>query len=198
MSNKHIVLATANPGKVKEIKQLLRGVAINVSPQMAFSVPEIEETGLTFIENALLKARNVAIHTDLPAIADDSGLVVGALNGAPGIRSARYAGSNATNAENISKLVDAIRLVPEEKRAAYFICVMVYLRYADDPDPIITKGVWQGNILTEPQGARGFGYDPIFWVPTHQCSSAQLSPEVKNQLSHRGHALRSLVKKLRP
>ena len=190
---KHIVLASNNPGKVREINQMLAGLHLTVAPQSDFEVTEAEETGLTFVENALLKARNAARFTGLPAIADDSGLEVDALHGAPGIYSARYAGPGAGDEKNLLKLLDDIEPVPDEKRTARFQCLMVFLRHELDPTPIICQGTWEGRLLHAPVGDNGFGYDPIFFVPTHHCSSAQLPPEVKNALSHRGQALRALV-----
>lgn len=191
-----IVLASSNAGKVKEINQLLSNQLIQVIPQSEFSVPEIEETGLTFVENAILKARNAARHSGLPAIADDSGLEVDALNGAPGIRSARFAGPAATDQANNDKLLEQLKEVPEARRSARFQCLLVYLRHPADPTPLICQGSWEGRILFQPQGENGFGYDPLFFVPDHHCSSAQLRPELKNQLSHRGRALRELLVKL--
>ena len=190
---KHIVLASSNPGKVREINQMLGGLHLSVVPQSDFKVIDAEETGLTFIENALLKARNATRHTGLPAIADDSGIEVDYLNGAPGIYSARYAGKNASDEQNLRKLLDDLVGIPEAERTARFQCLMVYLRHEFDPTPIICQGTWEGRILLELRGANGFGYDPIFFVPTHNCSSAELPPEVKNKLSHRGQALRLLV-----
>jgi len=190
---KRIVLASSNPGKVREINQLLAGLSIEVVPQSQFGVPDIEETGLSFIENALLKARNAAQHTGLPAIADDSGIEVDALNGAPGIYSARYAGVGASDQQNLDKLLEELKDVPQNLRSARFQCLMVYLRHAADPTPLICQGTWNGRILFEAQGINGFGYDPVFYVPTHDCSSAQLPPEVKNAISHRGQALRKLL-----
>ncbi len=191
-----IVLASGNAGKVKEINQLLSNQLIQVIPQSAFDVPEVEETGLTFVENAILKARNAARHSGLPAIADDSGLEVDALDGAPGIRSARFAGPDATDQANNDKLLEQLKAVPEAGRGARFQCLLVYLRHPADPTPIICQGTWEGRILFRPQGENGFGYDPLFFVPDHGCSSAELRPEVKNQLSHRGRALRELLVKL--
>ena len=188
-----IVLASNNPGKVREFAQLLVGLGHEVRPQSEFDVPEVEETGLTFVENALLKARNAAHHAGLPALADDSGLEVDALNGAPGIYSARYAGGGASDRANLEKLLADIQHVPETGRGARFQCVLVYLRHALDPTPLICQGTWEGRILHAPQGTQGFGYDPIFYVPSHGCSSAELPPETKNLLSHRGQALRKLV-----
>jgi len=193
---KRIVLASNNAGKVREFNQLLEGREIEVIPQSEFSVAEIEETGLTFVENALLKARNAAEHTGLPAVADDSGLEVDALQGAPGIYSARYAGAGASDLDNLVKLLDALKDVPDEKRSARFQCLMVYLRHAKDPTPRIFQGTWEGRIMYEARGDNGFGYDPVFHVPDQQCSSAQLPAEVKNRLSHRGQALRLLVNSL--
>lgn len=191
--SKKIVLASGNPGKVHEINQMLAGLHLAVVPQSDFEVTEAEETGLTFVENALLKARNAARFTQLAAIADDSGLEVDALRGAPGIYSARYAGSGAGDNANLLKLLEDIKKVPDEKRSARFQCVLVYLRHEQDPTPIICQGTWEGRLLRAPVGDNGFGYDPIFFVPTHNCSSAQLPPETKNALSHRGQALRKLV-----
>ena len=190
---KAIVLASSNPGKVREINQLLAGLSLQVQPQAEYGVADIEETGLTFVENALLKARNAAQHTGLPAIADDSGIEVDALYGAPGIYSARFAGEGASDQANLEKLLDELREVPEARRTARFQCLMVYLRHANDPTPLICQGTWEGRILFEPQGDNGFGYDPVFYVPTHDCSSAELPADVKNSLSHRGQALKQLV-----
>jgi XTP/dITP diphosphohydrolase len=191
--SKTIVLASSNTGKVREFNQLLGGLHIEVVPQSHFNVADAEETGLTFVENAILKARNAAQHTRLPAFADDSGLEVDALHGAPGIYSARYAGPKASDAENLEKLLALLKDVPEEKRGARFQCVLVYLRHALDPTPLICQGTWEGRILTTPRGANGFGYDPVFFVPTHACSAAELTAETKNALSHRGQALRQLL-----
>ena len=191
--SKTLVLASSNPGKVREINQMLAGLDLSVVPQSDFKVIDAEETGLTFIENALLKARNATRHTGLPAIADDSGIEVDYLNGAPGIYSARYAGKNASDEQNLRRLLDDLVGIPEAERTARFQCLMVYLRHEFDPTPVICQGTWEGRILLEPRGANGFGYDPIFFVPTHDCSSAELPPEVKNKLSHRGQALRLLV-----
>lgn len=188
-----IVLASSNPGKVREIAQLLSGVHLTVVPQSSYDIPEVPETGPTFVENAILKARNASRHTGLPAIADDSGLEVVALDGAPGVRSARYAGENGSDEANVAKLLRELAGVPQDKRTACFQCLMVYLRHADDPTPIICQGTWDGRILFELRGTSGFGYDPVFFVPTHNCSAAELPPEIKNQISHRGQALRKLI-----
>ena len=190
---KEIILASSNQGKVREINQLLAGLDLYVQPQTDFGVPDIEETGLTFVENAILKARNAAQHAGLPAIADDSGIEVDALNGAPGIYSARYAGIGASDQANLEKLLTELGDLPEEKRTARFQCLMVYMRHDCDPTPLICQGTWEGRILFKPQGENGFGYDPVFYVPTHDCSSAELTADVKNSLSHRGQALRKLL-----
>jgi XTP/dITP diphosphohydrolase len=191
-----IVLASNNPGKVREISQLLAPLKLDVVAQAELGVAEIEETGLTFVENAILKARNTASHTGLAAIADDSGLEVDALDGAPGIHSARYAGVDGNDQANITRLLRELADVPEAQRTARFQCLMVYLRHAVDPTPIICQGTWEGRVLFAPRGERGFGYDPVFFVPTHNCSAAELSPDIKNQLSHRGQALRKLLQAL--
>ncbi len=191
-----IVLATGNPGKVRELGQLLEELGVEILPQAEFAVPDIEETGLSFVENALLKARNAALHTGLPAIADDSGLEVDALQGAPGIYSSRYAGPEATDQDNIRKLLHSLQDIPEQQRTAHFRCLLVYMRHAADPCPVICQGSWEGYILSEPRGENGFGYDPVFYIPTLECSSAQLEPEVKNRISHRGKALLQLKEEL--
>ena len=190
---KQIVLASSNPGKVREINQLLANLGLHAHPQSEFGVSDAEETGLTFVENAIIKARNAAYHTGLPAIADDSGIEVDALNGAPGIYSARFAGPGASDRANLEKLLEELQDVPESGRSARFQCLMVYLRHARDPTPIICQGTWDGRIVPEPRGDNGFGYDPVFYVPTHDCSSAELAADVKNSLSHRGQALQKLV-----
>lgn len=194
--NQKIVLATGNKGKVKELSAMLSGLKIQVLPQSEFQVSDVAETGTTFVENAIIKARHAARMTGLPAMADDSGLAVDALGGAPGVFSARYAGEDATDADNVQKLLAALNGVEPTLRQARFLCVLVYMAHADDPTPIICQGEWQGSITTETMGTNGFGYDPIFWVAEQHCSSAQLSPEQKNQLSHRGKALSLMVKAL--
>jgi XTP/dITP diphosphohydrolase len=193
---KQIVLATGNPGKVREFADILGTDNLVIRPQSDFGVPDIEETGLSFVENAIIKARNAAAHTGQPAIADDSGLEVDALNGAPGIYSARYAGPQANSEDNNRKLLYALEGVPENERTARFICLIVYMRYADDPAPIIAQGSWEGRILIEPVGDNGFGYDPVFYVPSHHCSSAQLDPAEKNRISHRGLAIQLFRQKM--
>lgn len=169
------------------------GLNVTVLPQSQFQIQEVEETGLSFIENALIKARHAAAHSGLSAIADDSGLVVDALDGAPGVWSARYAGLEANDTANLEKVLREMQGVPPEQRSARFICVLVYMAHPRDPTPIVREGVWEGNLTYAPVGPNGFGYDPIFFVPTHGCTSAQLAPEVKNALSHRGQALRALL-----
>ena len=195
--SKTIVLASSNAGKVREFNQLLGGLQLEVVPQSHFNVADAEETGLTFVENAILKARNAAQHAHRPALADDSGLEVDALDGAPGIYSARYAGPGAGDRANLEKLLAMLAGVPEAQRSARFQCVLVYMRHALDPTPLICQGTWEGRILTEARGSGGFGYDPVFFVPSHSCSSAELPAEVKNALSHRGQALQKLLAALR-
>lgn len=188
-----IVVATGNKGKLKEINQVLNPFGLRALGQSDFAVPEIEETGLTFVENAILKARNASKITGKPALADDSGLEVDALQGAPGIYSARYAGEDASDADNVTKLLNALKDLPPAQRKARFQCVMVYLRHADDPVPLICQGTWEGHIDVQSSGDNGFGYDPVFVVPEKNCTAAQLPPEIKNQLSHRGQALQKLM-----
>ncbi|MCX7105601.1 MAG: RdgB/HAM1 family non-canonical purine NTP pyrophosphatase [Methylococcales bacterium] len=191
LSTQQIVLASSNIGKIKEIQAILAKHVI--VPQSAFNVTDADETGSTFVENAIIKARHAAFQCKLPAIADDSGLVVDALSGSPGVISARYAGVGASDRDNVQKLLKELADVPEERRSARFISVMVFLEHAEDPFPVIAQGVWEGQILYQPIGANGFGYDPVFWVPEQQCASAELSAAVKNSLSHRSKALRSLT-----
>jgi len=192
-----IVLASNNAGKAREITEILKAYGISVVPQSEFGVPEIPETGLTFVENALLKARNACHHTGLPAIADDSGIEIDALQGRPGIYSARYSGEGASDEANLQKALTELKDIPEAQRGARFQCLMVLLEHENDPTPLICQGAWEGRILTEPQGENGFGYDPIFYVPEHQCSSAQLTADQKNALSHRGKALKILAEKIK-
>jgi XTP/dITP diphosphohydrolase len=189
---KKIVLATGNQGKVKEMAQLLSDFGFEVLPQSDFNVSDVAETGTTFIENAIIKARHAAKETGLPAIADDSGLEVDSLLGAPGIYSARYSGEDATDKKNLEKLLDEMKDVPDAQRTARFHCVLVLMQHADDPTPIVCHGKWEGKILTKPSGNNGFGYDPIFWVPETECASAELDPTQKKQRSHRGKALKQL------
>jgi XTP/dITP diphosphohydrolase len=195
-----VVLATGNQGKVKELAHLLSEQNIEIVPQSEFDVPEVAETGTTFVENAIIKARHAAKITGLPAIADDSGLEVDALNGAPGVYSARYAADitegELTDNDNTNKLLVALTNTPDEMRTARFHCVLVYMKHENDPTPLICHGVWEGSISKEKQGEQGFGYDPVFWQEDIQMSSAQLDRDVKNKRSHRGQALAKLVEKL--
>ncbi len=189
-----IIVATGNRGKLAEIRAILDEFRVEVVAQGELGIGEVEETGLTFVENALLKARNAAAATGGPAIADDSGLEVDALGGAPGIRSARYAGEAADDDANIDRLLAA--LADAGDRSAAFRCVMVYLRHAEDPAPVIAEGVWPGRILTARRGGGGFGYDPVFFDPASGCSAAELEPGAKNRVSHRARALRELARRL--
>ena len=191
-----IVVATGNPGKLIELDALLRDANFATVAQTELGVTEAVEDGLSFIENALIKARNAARHTGLPAIADDSGIVVDALNGRPGIYSARYAGENASDAENNEKLLAQLQEVASAKRSARFICAAVYVATADDPCPLIGQGVWPGEILTSPRGNNGFGYDPLFLVDGDTRTSAELPKDEKNKLSHRAQAIRQLAEAL--
>ena len=188
-----VVLASNNAGKLREIEQLLQPDAVRLYAQAEFGIDSVEETGLTFVENAILKARHAAAGSGLPAIADDSGLEVDALKGAPGIHSARYAGPQADDQANCAKLLEALAEVPQGHRQARFQCLLVYLRHAEDPTPVICQGTWEGRILTELRGDQGFGYDPLFWVPGQNCSAAELDSGTKNALSHRGQALAQLL-----
>jgi len=190
---KKIILATGNEGKVRELNAMLRG-HYNVISQSDMQVKEVPETGTTFIENALIKARNASLQTKLPALADDSGLQVEALNGEPGVYSARYAGESATDNDNIEKLI--LNMDHHDNRKAHFCCAMVFVKSASDLSPVIVEKRWEGELLREPVGENGFGYDPVFYLPEHGCSSAQLQPEVKNEISHRGQALSDLLKQL--
>ena len=199
---KKIVLASNNKGKVREFGEMLSTLNMEVVPQATFDIEDADETGLTFVENAIIKARHASAIAGLPAIADDSGLEVDFLNGAPGIYSARYSGQKntgegASDEKNLLKLLDALKEVPKGKRTARFQCVLVYMRHAEDPTPLICQGTWEGIITTDPHGENGFGYDPIFYVPTHNCSSAELGAEEKNKLSHRGQALKKLLAALK-
>jgi XTP/dITP diphosphohydrolase len=187
-----IILASSNPGKLREIQAIFADQPYTLRPQSDFSISDAEETGLSFVENALLKARHAAEHTQGMAMADDSGIEVDHLNGAPGIYSARYAGQPCDNQANNDKLLAALSGVPFTKRTARFQCVIVVLRHALDPMPLICSGTWEGVIVEQPTGLHGFGYDPLFYVPTHHCTSAELAPEIKNKISHRGQALQKL------
>src|SRR3990167_6401618 len=188
-----IVLATNNQGKIGELQSLLKILPIEWIPQSEFDIQDIEETGKTFIENAILKARNAAKISGLPALADDSGLVIDALDGAPGIYSARYTGNDATAEERNQKILEEMRDVDEDDRTAAYHCVLALVEYEDDPVPLICHGIWEGSILFEPRGNNGFGYDPIFYVPTHRCSAAELTTTEKNSISHRGQVVDQLL-----
>ena len=190
-----VVLASGNAGKLREFREVLAPLAVQLKSQAEFAVPEVEETGLCFVENAIIKARAAAQHCQLPAIADDSGLEVDYLAGAPGIHSARYSGKG--DRANNAKLLQALAGVPEQQRSARFQCVLVYMRHALDPTPLVCQASWEGLILLQPRGEYGFGYDPLFYIPEHQCSSAELAPEVKNRISHRAKASAQLFEALR-
>ncbi|HEU0197394.1 MAG TPA: RdgB/HAM1 family non-canonical purine NTP pyrophosphatase [Nevskiaceae bacterium] len=187
-----VVLASRNPRKLRELKEILAPRGWTLSPVDAYDHAEVDEPAPTFVENALLKARHACAVSGKPAIADDSGLEVDALGGAPGVHSARYAGEHGNDTANNAKLLKALADVPEVQRGARFVCVIVYLRHADDPTPVIASGYWCGHILTAPRGRDGFGYDPVFWVPKSGCSAAELDAAAKHRLSHRGQALRQL------
>ena len=184
-----IVLASGNAGKVVELEQLLAGSGVELVPQTALGVSDADETGLTFVENALIKARHAARATGLPALADDSGICVDALDGAPGLYAARYSGVHGDSAANNAKLLRELAGVPMEKRGAYFIAVLVLLRHADDPAPLIAEGRWHGRILEAPRGEGGFGYDPLFLPNDSDLGAAEIEPALKNRMSHRGQAL---------
>lgn len=196
MAEHCLVLASGNKGKLREMTAMLKPLGWEVRPQSDWDVPDAIEDGLSFVENALIKARHAARLTGQAALGDDSGLAVDFLGGAPGIYSARYAGEGAGDRANNAKLLTALADVPEVERGAHFYCAMALVRTPEDPAPMIAIGRWDGRILEAPQGEGGFGYDPLFWVPGQACSSAQLSPEVKNRLSHRGLALRLLVEQI--
>lgn len=191
-----IVLASGNAGKLREFSRIFAGHALQVLPQSLFNIQDAEETGLSFVENAIIKARHAARASGLPALADDSGLAVDALDGRPGIYSARFSGDNATDADNNDKLLQMLAAVPQEQRGASFHCVLVLMRHAEDPVPMIFHGQWYGHILTEPRGSKGFGYDPLFFCLHQQCSSAELDADVKNRISHRGQAVAQLIRAL--
>ena len=190
-----VVLASNNAGKLREFSAMLDTIGVEVHPQAEFDIPDVEETGLTFVENAILKARNACEHSGLPAIADDSGIEVDALDGAPGIYSARYSGQG--DQANNEKLVAALKDVPPEKRVARYRAALVYMRHAADPSPIIAEGAWEGLIIDEPRGENGFGYDPYFWLPELGKTGAELDSALKNRISHRAQALGKLITALR-
>jgi len=197
MINK-IVLASGNRGKLKEFNEIFAPLQIDVMPQSDFAVQDADETGLSFVENAIIKARHAARVTGLPALSDDSGLEVDALNGAPGIYSARYAGAGCGDDENNRKLLQALEQVAPEQRSARFQCVLVFMRHAEDPTPLICQGSWEGMILDAPRGHNGFGYDPLFFVPELNCASAELTSEQKQKYSHRGKAVRQFIEQIGP
>ena len=192
-----IVLASGNAGKVREINKLFTGSGIEVVPQSEFNVPEVAETGTTFVENAIIKARHAAQCTGLPAISDDSGIEVDALDARPGVYSARYAGENASDIDNNNLMLKELAGIDKTDRTARYQCLLIFMRSDTDPVPIITQGSWEGRILQTAQGGGGFGYDPIFYVPTHNCSSAELTLEVKNSISHRAIALKAMLEQLK-
>lgn len=191
-----IVLASNNKKKVAELNDMLLGLNFKVMPQSDFLVESVPETGSTFVENAIIKARHAARITGLPALADDSGLEVDALHGAPGVYSARFAGDDASDEDNLNKLLDELSGIPPIMRSARYWCVLAFMRHADDPTPILCQASWEGQIITEPKGENGFGYDPIFFVPDTGCTAAQLPPLIKNQSSHRAKALKEMIEKL--
>ena len=193
MKKKERVIATGNQGKVDEFKKLLSVSKIEVRTQAEFSLETPAETGLTFVENSLLKARYVCEKTGMPTLADDSGLCVPSLGGAPGILSSRYAGEGSSDTANIEKLLSSLSGAVGSKRACFFICVLVLLKSKDDAAPYIVSKTWQGEVLETPKGANGFGYDPLFYIPSYKCSAAQLPPEIKNRISHRGQAMKKLL-----
>lgn len=195
---KKLVLASSNPGKLRELSALLKDSDYQIIPQADFNVPDVAETGTTFVENAIIKARHAAQYTGYAAVADDSGIVVDALNGEPGVYSARFAGNNASDDANNALLVEKLRSIPEAKRSARYQAVIVYMRNAADPSPIICEGSWEGRIVLEARGSGGFGYDPYFYLPEYGCTSAELSADEKNRISHRGQALRLLLERLPP
>jgi XTP/dITP diphosphohydrolase len=195
-SPQDLVLASANAGKIAELQEMLGGLGIRIVPQTELNIPDIEETGLSFVENAILKARNAATLSNLPAIADDSGLEVDYLQGEPGIYSARFAGERAGDSANKEKLLKLMTDVPAQQRTARYQTVIVYMRHGNDPTPIICQGTWEGRIATESRGDQGFGYDPIFFVTETNCHAAELDKVTKNRLSHRGKAIANLLMQL--
>lgn len=195
--SQRIVLASGNQGKLKEFSQILAPLNLEIVSQGTLGVVDAEETGLSFVENAIIKARNACAATGLPAIADDSGLEVDALSGAPGIYSARFAGPRASDQQNIEKLLSELGELEPNQRTARFRCVLVCMRHQRDPTPLIAIGTWEGRILTTPEGENGFGYDPLFWSPEYDCAAAQLTPEQKKAVSHRGKAVAQLTEQLR-
>ena len=193
---KQLVLASGNPGKLRELAAILNDLDYRLSPQAEFDIEEVPETGTTFVENAIIKARHAALHSSLPALADDSGIEVDALDGAPGVYSARFSGPGANDASNNALLIEKLRDLPAESRTARYRAVIVLMRHAADPSPLIAEGSWEGIIQLQPSGKGGFGYDPYFYLPELGCSSAELSAEEKNRISHRGKALQQLKQRL--
>jgi XTP/dITP diphosphohydrolase len=192
-----LVIATSNTGKLAEIQPIVQAFGFQALPQSQFGFSDAEETGLSFVENALIKARHACMQTGLPALADDSGLIIDALNGAPGLISAHYAGVHGDSTGNISKVLFELAQLQSPRRSARFYCCMVLLKHANDPQPMIAEGIWPGEVLSAPLGEHGFGYDPIFWDPIHQLSAAQMPAALKSRVSHRGQALTHLQEKLR-
>ena len=197
MQRQQVVLASGNKGKLREIADILADIGIELIPQSLYNMRVVDETGLSYVENAIIKARAASAVSGLPAIADDSGIEVDVLNGAPGLYSARYAGESATDQQNLDLLLANVRATGAGHPPARYQCVIVYLRHALDASPVIAESSWEGSIVLEPRGKNGFGYDPIFFVPTHACTSAELAPDVKNKISHRGKALQILLQKLK-
>ena len=195
-SNTDCVLASSNPGKLSEFRKLLRNCGLTVTPQSDLSVPDADETGLSFVENAIIKARNACVHTGLPAIADDSGLEIDALNGEPGIYSARYSGTHGDNAMNNRLVLEKMADIPIANRSARYQCILVFMRHAKDPTPLICQASWEGLIAAKAQGDKGFGYDPIFWLPDRDCTAAELDSDEKNIISHRGKAMQLFLNTL--
>jgi len=191
--NQRIVLASGNKGKIAEIQDILKQQAIEVISQSHFNVSDVAETGTTFIENAIIKARHASAISQLPTIADDSGLEVDAINGKPGVYSARYAGLPSNDQNNTDKLLQALANTPEKLRTARFHCVMVFMAHENDPSPLVGHGIWEGSITIEKSGNNGFGYDPVFYVPEQRCTSAELPAKTKNTISHRAQALQQLM-----
>ena len=191
-----VTLASSNKGKLAEFQQLLSGLNFDVVPQSEFQVPDAIENGLSFVENAIIKARHASKLTGLPAIADDSGLEVDFLHGAPGIYSSRFSGENATDEKNNQRLLSLLQEAEENERTARFQCLLVYMRHPEDPTPIICQGTWEGLITLNPEGDNGFGYDPLFFIPEFNCTSAQLEKTQKNKISHRGKAMAQLLQRL--
>jgi XTP/dITP diphosphohydrolase len=199
VTQKRVVLATGNAGKLREFQSLARELALDLElvAQADYFTGEADETGLSFVENALIKARHACEHTHLPAIADDSGLIVDALDGDPGVHSARYAGPNAGDQANIDLLLGELAALGLARSPARYHCTLVFLRHAEDPDPLIAQARWEGEVRREASGTQGFGYDPVFWLPESACTVAQLSPDSKNRQGHRGRALQALLTLLR-